>query len=55
MPDQGQVLIDSTQLTSYNLETYRSKVGYVSQDPVIFNDSFYNNITLWADKSEENV
>ena len=55
IPDRGQVLIDASPLTSYNLESYRSKVGYVSQDPVIFNDSFFNNITLWADKSGENM
>ena len=32
----------------------RSQIGYVSQDPVIFDDSIWNNITLWCDENSEN-
>ena len=39
----------------YNIRDYRKSIGYVSQDAVIFNDSIYNNITLWSDKSSSNI
>jgi len=54
-PDSGQVLIDGTSLTEFNIDTYRSKIGYISQDSVVFNDNIYNNITFWADETQENL
>ncbi|WP_018613821.1 ABC transporter ATP-binding protein [Segetibacter koreensis] len=54
-PDSGRVLIDNIPLTQYNLDSYRSKIGYISQDSVIFNDNIYNNVTFWAEPTAENV
>src|SRR6476620_11575809 len=54
VPDSGSVLIGDTSLTEYNLDTYRGKIGYISQDSVIFNDNIYNNITFWAEPTPEN-
>ena len=53
-PENGKVLIDGIALTQYNLDSYRSKIGYISQDSVIFNDDLYNNITFWAEPTPEN-
>lgn len=53
-PDDGGVLVDGKPLSSYNLDTYREKVGYISQEPVIFNDDIYNNITFWDKRTKEN-
>jgi subfamily B ATP-binding cassette protein MsbA len=53
-PDQGVVLIGDTPLSEYDLNSYRSKIGYISQDAVIFNDNVYNNITFWAEPTPEN-
>jgi ABC-type multidrug transport system fused ATPase/permease subunit len=52
-PDSGTVTIDGTPLNEFNLETYRSKIGYISQDSVIFNDNIFNNITFWAEPTPE--
>ncbi len=52
-PDTGTVLIDNTPLTKLRLETYRNKIGYISQDSVIFNDTIFNNITFWAEPTPE--
>jgi ABC-type multidrug transport system fused ATPase/permease subunit len=52
-PDSGTVMIDGTPLNEFNLETYRSKIGYISQDSVIFNDNIFNNITFWAEPTPE--
>jgi subfamily B ATP-binding cassette protein MsbA len=34
---------------------FRSRVGYITQEPVIFNDSIFNNVTFWAPKTPENL
>jgi subfamily B ATP-binding cassette protein MsbA len=54
-PDFGEVLIDDVPLTQYDLNSYRSKIGYISQESVIFNDNIFNNITFWAEATPENI
>lgn len=54
-PDGGDIMVDNIKLTDYNLDQYRSKIGYISQESVIFNDTIYNNITFWADPTPENI
>ncbi|MDQ3534604.1 MAG: ATP-binding cassette domain-containing protein [Bacteroidota bacterium] len=54
-PDEGDVYIDNLSLQEYNLNTYRNKIGYISQEPVVFNDTIFNNITFWAEKNAENI
>ncbi|OLY93122.1 ATP-binding cassette, subfamily B, MsbA [Cnuella takakiae] len=53
-PDEGKVLLDGKPISAFNLDTYRGKVGYISQEPVIFNDDIYNNITFWDERTPEN-
>lgn len=53
-PESGKILIDGRSLLDYDLPSYRSKIGYISQDSVIFNDNIYNNITFWAERTPEN-
>lgn len=54
-PDKGTIKIGNIPLSEYNLDTYRSKIGYISQDPVIFNDNIFNNVTFWAEPTTENL
>jgi subfamily B ATP-binding cassette protein MsbA len=54
-PDTGEMYIDGIPSHQYNLNTYRNMVGYISQEPVVFNDTIFNNITFWADPTPENV
>jgi|SRR5690625_78497 len=54
-PDTGTILIDDQDLSLLDLESYQQQLGYVSQDPVIFNDSIFNNVTFWADYTEETL
>jgi ABC-type multidrug transport system fused ATPase/permease subunit len=54
-PDTGELYIDGIPMAQYNLNTYRDKVGYISQEPVVFNDTIFNNITFWADPTAENI
>jgi subfamily B ATP-binding cassette protein MsbA len=54
-PDTGSVIVDGIPLREYNLDSFRSKIGYISQDAVVFNDTIFNNVTFWADQTPENI
>jgi len=54
-PQSGNIMIDGVPLDHYNLDSYRAKIGYISQEAVVFNDSIYNNVTFWADHNPENL
>ena len=46
IPKKGQVLIDSDQDISKNLDSWLENISYVTQDPVIIEDTIKTNITL---------
>lgn len=48
-PDRGDILIDNQSIQDYSPKEVRSSVGYVSQEPFLFNESVENNITYGAD------
>lgn len=48
MPSGGRILVDGKELNQYWLSSWRSKLGIVTQDVVLFDDSLANNISLWA-------
>lgn len=54
-PDSGQLLVDGDVLNQYNLNSFRNRIGYISQEAVVFNDNIYNNITFWAERTPENL
>ena len=54
-PNSGNISINNRLLESSDLKGYRRKIGFVTQDPVIFNDTLFNNITLWEEKNSQSV
>lgn len=47
----GQVLIDGTNIRRMKIHDLREMIGYVNQDAILFNDTIYNNITFGVDTS----
>jgi ATP-binding cassette subfamily C protein len=45
-PDEGQVLVDDVPLREIDLASWRSLVGYVPQELVLFHDSILANVAL---------
>jgi len=43
----GDILLDGKELVEYDLNSYRQKVGYVPQDPQLFNTTVRENM-LWS-------
>jgi ATP-binding cassette subfamily B protein len=54
-PDSGTILIDNNPLNKINLEKYRSAVGYVSQDVILFSDTICNNIAFGNNDSSQKI
>ncbi len=42
----GEISIDGVNIKEYKLDDLRRLMGVVSQDPILFNDTIYNNIRL---------
>jgi len=47
-PQSGQVKIDNSRYGELDIHSFRKIIGYVTQDPVIFDDSVANNISFWS-------
>ena len=43
---EGQVVLGWVNAKNINKNEWRKKIGYVSQEPTIFDDTIFNNITL---------
>jgi subfamily B ATP-binding cassette protein MsbA len=42
----GELLIDGININQYSVESLRSKMGIVTQEPILFNDTIASNIRL---------
>lgn len=52
--NSGELTIDGIPIENFKINEYRNKIGYITQESVIFNDTIYNNISFWAPKTPEN-
>ncbi|OGZ02426.1 MAG: hypothetical protein A2430_02015 [Candidatus Liptonbacteria bacterium RIFOXYC1_FULL_36_8] len=43
-PQEGEIIIDETNLKDLDLKNWLEKIGFISQDVMIFNDSIKNNL-----------
>lgn len=43
---EGEILVDGVNIKEYSIRSIRNKIGIVSQEPILFNDTIANNITL---------
>lgn len=43
---EGELLIDGINIKDYNLQSLRSQMGIVTQEPILFNDTVAENISL---------
>ncbi len=50
---KGDILIDGISVKDYKLSDLRSMMGIVSQQSILFNDTFFNNIAFGMDYAKE--
>jgi len=48
---QGAILLDGHDIREYKVTDLRALMGNVNQDPILFNDTFYNNIAFGVEQT----
>jgi subfamily B ATP-binding cassette protein MsbA len=54
-PVHGTVFIDGQDLKQIHTPLFQKRIGYITQEPVIFNDSIFNNVTFWDEPTPKNI
>lgn len=49
----GQLFIDGVDIKEYSLQSVRNQISIVTQEPILFNDTIYNNIALGKEDATE--
>ena len=50
-PTEGRILLDGVDIKDYNLEYLRNLIGFVQQEPVLFNKSIRENLIFGRQKT----
>mmetsp|Transcript_50155 Transcript_50155/g.68522 ORF Transcript_50155/g.68522 Transcript_50155/m.68522 type:complete len:586 (-) Transcript_50155:1434-3191(-) len=53
-PSEGAIIIDGNDLRNINLKNFRRQVGYVNQEPILFNTSIKKNILFGNPTASDN-
>jgi ABC-type multidrug transport system fused ATPase/permease subunit len=51
----GHMYVNGINRSDLKISSYQKRIGYITQDPVIFNDTIFNNVTFWADTNQETL
>ena len=53
---EGEILIDGVDIRNFTVDSLRSRIAIVNQDPFLFNDTIWNNIAYGNfNKTEEDI
>lgn len=55
LPSTGEILYNNAPIPAKHSQALRSQVGYIAQEQHIFDDTLFNNVTLWAQPNAENL
>ena len=51
--DSGSITIDGTDIREFKLDSLRALMGNVNQEPILFNDTIFNNIAFGVEGATE--
>src|SRR5690606_6358858 len=54
LPDEGEINIDGQSVRQLDRRSFQRRIGYITQEPVIFSDTIFNNVTFWDKPTAEN-
>lgn len=54
-PESGNIHMGSDEYAGLNLTHLQQSIGYITQDPAVFADSVFNNVTFWDTCTEETM
>ncbi|NJB86687.1 subfamily B ATP-binding cassette protein MsbA [Lewinella marina] len=49
----GMLFIDDVDITQLDVNAYRKRIGYVTQEAHVFSDSIFNNVTFWEGRTPQ--
>lgn len=49
----GELLVDGVNIKEYTLHSIRNQISIVTQEPILFNDTIYNNIALGKENATD--
>ncbi|HEX5668211.1 MAG TPA: ABC transporter ATP-binding protein, partial [Chitinophagaceae bacterium] len=52
-PQQGEIIIDGTNIRDFDLGTLRRQIGYISQEVFLFSDTIANNIAFGVEGADQ--
>lgn len=50
-PNKGEILMDGVNIKKYSTHDIRSQMGNVNQEAILFNDTFFNNISFGVENA----
>ncbi|MCC5922011.1 MAG: ABC transporter ATP-binding protein/permease [Cyclobacteriaceae bacterium] len=53
-PAEGTFLLDEKDSKELKIASYQARIGYITQEPVVFNDSIFANVSFFAEATAEN-
>ena len=53
--DSGEFTIDQKNISDLEKTSYQKNIGYITQEPIIFTDSLFNNVTFFEEKNDETL
>jgi ABC-type multidrug transport system fused ATPase/permease subunit len=53
-PSEGEIMIDGISIKKLDITNFQKRIGYITQEPIIFNDTIFNNVTLWSERNLDN-
>src|SRR5690606_26908794 len=54
LPDAGEIYIDGQPIRQIDRRSFQRRIGYITQEPVIFSDTVFNNVTFWDQPTAQN-
>lgn len=54
-PTTGVYKLDDIEIERYDIRQFQNRIGYITQEPIVFDDSLFNNITFWDEPTPENL
>lgn len=54
-PQHGDIWLDETNLADCDKGYFQSRIGYITQEPVVFDDSVFNNVSFFDQHTPANV
>lgn len=51
-PSSGQITVDGRDLGELDIVAYRRRIGYLPQDFLVYEDTVFNNVSLWTTEAE---